>query len=119
MSSYRLDKINKQFQREIALLLELRIKKEKVKSAVITGVRCSRDLSVADVYFTTVEKGNRSDVKKELQAVSGTLRSMLGKVLHLKQIPELHFTEDKSEEYGRYMDSLLDRIKQEENREDS
>ncbi len=117
MTSYRLEKINKQFQREIALLLELRIKKEDVKSAVITGVDCSRDLGTADVFFTTLDTDKKGDLQKRLQSVSGTLRSMLGKKLHLKQIPELHFKEDKSEEYGRYIDSILDSINDKENDE--
>ena len=35
-------RINKQLQREIALLLEHRVKNEAVKDAIVTGVECSR-----------------------------------------------------------------------------
>jgi len=110
MTSYRIQRINKQLQREIALLLEFRIKNEMVKSAIITGVECSRDLQQAYVYFTTVSEENRNAVLKELQHLAGPLRSIMGKNLHLRQIPELHFRLDTSEQYGRHIDQLLDRI---------
>jgi len=110
MTSFRIKRINKQLQREIALLLEYRVKNEIVKSAIITGVECTRDLQQANVFFTTVSEQNRENVLKELQQLGGSLRSILGKNLHLKQIPELHFRLDTSEDYGRHIDQLLDRI---------
>jgi ribosome-binding factor A len=98
-------------QREISLLLELRVKNESAKNAVITEVDCSRDLETARVYFTTVDPSIREDVKKSLESVAGALRTMLGKQFGLRQIPALTFLVDTSEEYGRVMDRILDSIK--------
>jgi len=112
MATFRLQRINKQIQREISLLLELRIKNETAKLAVITGVNCTRDLSYASVYFTTVDKDVRKDVLNALTKLSGSLRGMLGKDLHLRQIPELNFKIDTSEEYGREIDKILDSIQE-------
>ena len=54
-SNLRMSRINKQLQREIALIIETEIKKESVKSAIITGVECSKDLERAKVFFTALE----------------------------------------------------------------
>lgn len=100
-------------QREISLLLEMRIKNEMAKNAIITEVDCSRDLEQAKVYFTTVDPSVRDDVKKALGSVAGLFRSLLGKQLALRQTPALTFHIDASEEYGRTIDILLDSLKTE------
>lgn len=118
MTTFRMQRINKQMQREISLLLEMRVKNETAKKAVITEVDCSRDLEQAKVFFTTVDPEERDDVKKALSSVAGALRSLLGKQMKLRQIPVLEFFLDTSEEYGRVMDRLLDSIKIEGNGEE-
>jgi len=113
MTTFRMQRINKQMQREISLLLKMRVKNETAKKAVITEVDCSRDLEQAKVFFTTVDPEERDDVKKALSSVAGALRSLLGKQMKLRQIPVLEFFLDTSEEYGRVMDRLLDSLKTE------
>lgn len=90
--------------------MEFRIKNETAKLAIITGVDCSRDLKHASVFFTTVDTEVRREVQRNLKKISGSIRSMLGKQLRIKQIPELHFRIDTSEEYGREIDKILDSI---------
>lgn len=111
MTSFRMQRINKQMQREISLLLELRVKNETAKLAVITEVDCSRDLENARVYFTTVDPSIKDDVKKSLESVAGALRTMLGRQLGLRLTPALSFHVDTSEDYGRVIDRLLDSLK--------
>ena len=111
MTTFRMQRINKQIQREVSLLLELRIKNETAKKAIITDVDCSRDLEHAKVYFTTVDSSEREEVGKALGTVAGALRSQLGKLLTIRQIPALSFLLDTSEEYGRSIDVLLDSLK--------
>jgi ribosome-binding factor A len=106
-----MQRINKQMQREISLLLELRVKNETAKLAVITEVDCSRDLENARVYFTTVDPSIKDDVKKSLESVAGALRTMLGRQLGLRLTPALSFHVDTSEDYGRVIDRLLDSLK--------
>jgi len=110
MTTFRMQRINKQMQREISLLLEMRVKNETAKRAVITEVDCSRDLEQAKVFFTTVDPEERDDVKKALSSIAGALRSLLGKQMKLRQVPALEFLVDTSQEYGRVMDRLLDSI---------
>ena len=118
MTTFRMQRINKQIQREISLLLEMKVKNETAKRAVITEVDCSRDLEQAKVFFTTVDPEEREAVKKALSSVAGVLRSLLGKQMKLRQVPALESLVDTSEEYGRVMDRLLDSIKIEGNGEE-
>ncbi len=111
MTTFRMQRINKQIQREVSLLLELRIKNETAKRAIITDVDCSRDLEHAKIYYTTLDPSEREDVGKALSSVAGALRSQLGKLLTIRQVPALSFVVDTSEEYGRSIDILLDSLK--------
>lgn len=110
MTGFRIQRINKELQKEISLLLELKVKDEAVKAAVITEVDCNRDLSLAKVYFTTLHSDERGKVTGALKRVSTFLRTSLGKTLRIRKIPKLIFLYDKSEEYGRSIDSILDQI---------
>lgn len=103
-------RINKQLQREIALLLEQRIKNEAVKDAIVTGVECSRDLEHARVFFTALDPDRRAALLEELQSVKGAVRTLLGQVLTLRHIPDLEFVVDRSVDYGEKIDGILHRL---------
>jgi ribosome-binding factor A len=100
-------RIDKQLQREISLMLEQRVKNDAARSAIVTGVECSRDLEFARVYFTTLDPAQRDLVLAELRNVKGALRSMLGQVLKLRHIPALEFVIDRSLDYGERIDGIL------------
>ena len=97
--------------REISLLLQGRIKNEWARKAILTGVECSRDLGFAKVYFTTIDPAEQETVKAGLDSVEGLIRSVLGKEMRLRTIPEFRFVVDLSEEKAREMDAVLDRLK--------
>jgi len=111
MTSFRIERINKEFLREISQLLQSRIKNEWAKKAILTGVECSRDLSYAKVFFTTIDSADQDLVKTGLESVEGLIRSILGKEMRLRTIPEFRFIIDLSEEKARAMDAVLDRLK--------
>ena len=110
MRSYRMGRINKEFQRSISDLLQLRIKKEHVSEAIITAVDVSSDLGYAKVYYTLLDEHVRGTVQKALESVAGQLRGILGREMHLRTIPHLTFVYDNSEAEARKMDELLDRV---------
>lgn len=111
MVTYRIDRINKEFLRAISELLHTRVKNEDVKDAILTKVTVSRDLGHAKVFYTLLEENKKEHVQKALESAAGLLRSILGKEMHLRTIPELHFFYDRSEIEARKMDELLDSIK--------
>lgn len=107
MTTFRIQRINKQIQRDLSIFLETKVRNDLAKQAIITGVNCSRDLRYAKVYFTSLDPESRESVHKALQEIAGLLRSLLAQSLPLRLIPELSFFLDSSEEYGRRIDSLL------------
>ncbi|MCL2768310.1 MAG: 30S ribosome-binding factor RbfA [Synergistaceae bacterium] len=110
MSSFRMERINKELVREIAYLLEFSIKDDAVKSAVITSVDCSKDLKHAKVWFTTLTEGVRETTLEALKSTAGQLRKLMGERMYLRTTPQLEFCIDRSQDYGRRIDSLLDSL---------
>ena len=105
-----MSRINKQLQRELALIFESRVKKSSVKSIIITGVECSKDLERAKVYFTALEARKRPGILKDLNEIKGAVRGMLGQTIRLRRVPELEFVIDTSEDYGAKIDAILDSL---------
>jgi ribosome-binding factor A len=110
MSGFRMERINKELVREIAYLLEFSIKDDAVKSAVITSVDCSRDLKYAKVWFTTLTEEARESTLEALKSAARQLRKLMGERMYLRTTPQLEFCIDKSQDYGRRIDSLLDSL---------
>ena len=110
MVTYRIDRINKEFLRAISEILQVRIKKDTVRDAILTKVSTSKDLSFAKVYYTLIDTDRKDEIQKALDSTAGQIRSMLGKDMHLRTIPELHFVFDDSEAKARAMEELLDKV---------
>lgn len=110
MVTYRIDRINKEFLRSISEMLQTKIKKDDVRGAILTKVSTSKDLSHAKVFYTVLDIQLKDDIQKALESVAGQLRAILGREMHLRTIPELHFVFDDSEAKARAMEELLDRV---------
>ena len=110
-SNLRMSRINKQLQREIALIIETQIQKESVKGTIITGVECTKDLERARVYFTALEARKCPGILKDLNEIKGAIRGMLGQSIKLRRVPALEFIIDKSSDYGAKIDKILDGLK--------
>ncbi len=109
-SNLRMSRINKQLQRELALIFETQIKKESVKTIIITGVECSKDLEKAKVFFTALEARKCPGILKELNEIKGAVRGLLGQTLKLRRVPALEFVIDTSSAYGAKIDAILDSL---------
>ena len=110
MVTYRIDRINKEFLRAISEIPQVRIKKDTVRDAILTKVSTSKDLSFAKVFYTLIDTDRKDEIQKALDSTAGQIRSMLGKDMHLRTIPELHFVFDDSEAKARAMEELLDKV---------
>ena len=89
MVTYRIDRINKEYLRAISEILQVRIKKDNVRDAILTKVSTSKDLSFAKVFYTLIDMDRKDEIQKALDSTAGQIRSMLGKDMHLRTIPEL------------------------------
>jgi ribosome-binding factor A len=110
MVTFRIERLNREFLRLIAEFLSNGIKDDGARDVILTHVDCSRDLSHAKVYYTVLEDSGALSAKRALEAYAGRIRGFLGKEMHIRQIPELHFIFDDSERAARDMDALIDRV---------
>lgn len=110
MVTFRINRINKEILRSISELLRTRIKNEAVREAILTSVSVSRDLGHAKVFYTLLDESAKERVQEALEASAGLLRSILGKEMRLRSVPELRFFYDDTEANARMMDKLLDSV---------
>jgi ribosome-binding factor A len=104
----RTRRIGEQVQRELALLIREDIKDPRIGMVSVTSVIVSRDLSHAKVYVSVLGNTEQADASISVLAnAAGFLRHKLGKILHIRVIPELRFYHDRSLEEGARMGALI------------
>ncbi|HKY69848.1 MAG TPA: 30S ribosome-binding factor RbfA [Gammaproteobacteria bacterium] len=111
----RTDRVADAIQRELAFLLHKEVKDQRLKRATISAVHVAKDLSIAKVYFSVQEDQWILETLKVLNEASGFLRSKLSKRIHLRIIPKLIFVYDESQERGRRLTALIDKVIAKEN----
>lgn len=103
----RLYKIQDLLHKEIAQLILRDIKNPLLnKSVTVSGVKVSKDIRYAEVFFTTFQS-DTSKIEKELNKSSGFIRNELSKKLYIKRLPTIKFTYDKSADYGERIDHII------------
>jgi ribosome-binding factor A len=104
----RTRRVGEQIQRELSGLIRSEIKDPRVGMVSVTAVIVSRDLSHAKVYVSVLGNAEQTDASvKVLGNAAGFLRHKLGKILHIRIIPELRFYLDRSLEEGARMGALI------------
>ncbi|HJF17243.1 MAG TPA: 30S ribosome-binding factor RbfA [Globicatella sulfidifaciens] len=114
MANFRHGRVKQEILREVNRLLMREIKDPRVEGVTITDVELTGDLQQATIYYSTLsdKAGARQKEQAGLEAVTGKVRSELGKAIKLYKVPELKFERDTSVDYGNRIDALLDKIKQ-------
>ena len=104
----RTDRLNEQLRQEITLLVRDEVRDPRVGLATITAVQTSPELDHAKVYFTTLaEDDERKEVLAGLHSAAPFLRRELGKRMHIRRVPELHFEIDRVLEEAQRIERLL------------
>jgi ribosome-binding factor A len=79
--------------------------------ALITGVKMSRDIKTANVYYAvTGGKGSKDETAKGFQEARGYIKRALAGQLGLRYMPEIRFYYDESIDYGAHNDNLIKSI---------
>ena len=108
----RTDRLNEQVKREIADILQTRVKDPRIGSVVVTGARVSPDLSLAQIYvFISGTPEEQNATVEGLEAASPYMRSELGQRLSVRKLPQLRFVRDESFEYASRIEQLLSEIR--------
>ncbi|HZH43066.1 MAG TPA: 30S ribosome-binding factor RbfA [Lysobacter sp.] len=103
----RTDRLSAQFRRELGTLVHAAVREEGLPMVSVSDVEISRDLSHARVYVTALQPERATEAVKALQGLAKEFRRELGRMLKIRQIPELHFHYDDSVDRGERIDALL------------
>ena len=114
-SFQRSDRVCGHIQKELSYLLQKKTNDPRLQMATITGVKVTRDLKIAYIYFT-ISGGEK--VQKEaaqgFSSAAGFLKKSLAKKLGLRYMPDLKFIHDDSFDYGSRIDTLLKSLHKEQ-----
>ena len=106
----RPQRVAEQLQRELALLIQREVKDPRLGMVTVAAADVSKDLSYATIWVTFMGKDTEEEISEALavlEDVSGYLRSMLGKRIHMRHTPALRFKYAEAQARGRAMSSLI------------
>ncbi len=103
----RTDRLSAQFRRELGVMVHEAVREHSLPSASVSDVEVTRDLSHAKVWVTALKPERSLEVVKALNELSKGFRQQLGKMLRIRQVPELHFHYDESVDRGEKIELLL------------
>lgn len=113
MNFQRSDRVGDLLREILAELLRREIRDPRVQSVNMTGVKVSKDLRHAKVFFNLLGGSDgRTEALAGLQSASGFIRTKVGKQLNLRFVPAIEFVYDETEEEARRIESLLNIAKQ-------
>ncbi len=108
--SSRIDKVQDLLHREIAKTLIKDLDNPVLSTLVtISGVKVSKDLRYSEIFFTSLDK-DIDKIEDELNKASSYIRNILSKRIHLKRLPSIKFTYDKSFSSSSKIESILDTL---------
>ncbi|MCT4703133.1 30S ribosome-binding factor RbfA [Enterobacteriaceae bacterium H20N1] len=110
----RPQRVSQELQKEIAIILQREIKDPRLgMMTTVSGVEVSRDLAYAKVFVTFLNDKDENAIKegiKVLQDASGYIRTLVGKAMRLRIVPELTFFYDNSLVEGMRMSNLVSNV---------
>ena len=117
--SKRRARLNEQLKRELTHLIRTQVRDPRVGIVTITGVEVAADLGSARIFVREVGGGEGlAETLEGLDAAAPFLRTLLGKILHIRRIPELRFREDRSYDGARRIEEVLLDVLPEESGDD-
>ncbi len=114
MAKERINKINEEVMRELAVIIrELKDNRIPMLTSVVS-VNVTNDLSYAKAYISVFgDEQVQKDALKGLKSASGFIRREIGHRLNLRHTPEFIFELDHSIEHGSKITQMLRDINKE------
>lgn len=113
----RSQRVAQEMQKEVAIILQREVKDPRIGMVTVSGVDISRDLAYAKVYVTflnVLTENHDPDLVnngiKALEDAAGYIRTLLGKAMRLRIVPELTFAYDNSLIEGMRMSNLVTNV---------
>ena len=110
MSPDRTHRVAESIRAELADAVRTEVRDPRIGALSVTDARVSRDLSVADVYVSSlasVDAAAKAQLVAVLNRAAGFLRSALARRLDLRSTPRLRFHYDDLPAQGPHLDALI------------
>ncbi len=117
---YRQGRLGEEIRRIISELLISGIKDPRVAEHMISisGVSVTSDGSYATCYVSVLnfskdeeeKKTEENDILAGLNSAKGVMKKEISRQVKIRHIPELIFKIDRSMDYGRHIEEILDTI---------
>lgn len=99
-------------KKEIAEIVLNELQDPRINFVSITDVEVTTDLKLAKVYFSVLDSVKEQETLKVLTHSKSFIKKELSRRVSLKFLPDLMFKIDKSVEYGKKIDQILQQIKE-------
>lgn len=112
MTPERVNRVADFIRSELADIVQNQMRDPRVSLLSVTDARVSRDLSVADVYVTSLNADGdeeRAALVEVLNGAAGFLRSAVAGRHTMRTTPRLRFHYDELIEGGPRLEALIDR----------
>lgn len=108
MSRHRRSRLGEQLRRELSLKIDGLVRDPGLGPVTVTGVDVTADLWLARVFVEAHGSAEeRAESMAALRRAAPFLRSVIGRELHIRRMPELRFLRDESIEAGQRIESIL------------
>ncbi|MCC5851650.1 MAG: 30S ribosome-binding factor RbfA [Alkalimonas sp.] len=107
----RVDRLSQQLQKELAVILQREIKDPRLHTMItVSQVDVSRDLSYAKIYvtFLGLAQDKIKDNLKILNDAKGFIRSLIGKRIQTRIVPQVQFYYDSTLDEGIRLTALVE-----------
>lgn len=109
MSKKRNNRLSGEMKRVISDIIRTEVKDPRISELMsVTDVYVTDDLKYAKVYISVY--GDSQPTLDALQSAKGFIRREVGKNIKMRITPELIFEKDDSIEKGIYMNSLINKV---------
>lgn len=108
--SIKIDRIASALVKEVSYILMTEVKDKNIKFVTITDCKLTSDLSYAKMYYTVLDDTKREETDKALKNARNFVRSKLYDRIDIRYIPEIDFVFDKSIEYGKNIENIIEEI---------
>ncbi|WP_249962626.1 30S ribosome-binding factor RbfA [Histophilus somni] len=113
----RSDRVAQEIRKEVAVILQREVKDPRIGMVTVSDVEISSDLAYAKIFVTFLFDQDENVIEqgmKGLEKASPYIRSLLGKVMRLRIVPELRFIYDQSLVDGMRMSNLVTNVVRED-----
>lgn len=110
----RILKINSEIQKYISEIIQSELKNPNINGIIsVTKVNTTNDLSISKIYLRIFNATDKQEVFNQILHSAGYIRKSLCKKLDIRKVPFLEFYIDDSVEYYDKIENIMEKIKDE------